>query len=87
MFYVCCMAVVLFTEYIKGLSPSALDMELRMLQIIDEDSQEDGDKRPELYSLELILDYFVHEISSKNNFEFMQALIRLFLKVLISSHL
>ncbi|XP_027113834.1 U3 small nucleolar RNA-associated protein 21 homolog isoform X1 [Coffea arabica] len=69
-----------FTDYIKSLSPSALDMELRMLQVIDDDDQE-MDKRPELYFIELLLDYFVHEISCRNNFEFIQAVIRLFLKI------
>ncbi|KDP45683.1 hypothetical protein JCGZ_17290 [Jatropha curcas] len=70
-----------FTDYIKGLSPSTLDMELRMLQIIDEDDQQDLEKRPEFVSIELLLDYFIHEISSRNNFEFIQAVIRLFLKI------
>ncbi|XP_004513123.1 U3 small nucleolar RNA-associated protein 21 homolog [Cicer arietinum] len=71
-----------FTDYIKGLSPSTLDMELRMLQIIDDDDeqQEDG-KRPELTWIEHLLDYFIFELSSRNNFEFLQAVIRLFLKI------
>ncbi|KAK9293293.1 hypothetical protein L1049_021285 [Liquidambar formosana] len=70
-----------FTDYIKGLSPSTLDMELRMLQIIDDDDQQEPDKRPELFSIELLLDYFIHEVSCRNNFEFIQAVIRLFLKI------
>lgn len=70
-----------FTDYIRSLSPSTLDMELRMLQIIDDDDQQEPEKRPELVSIELLLDYFVHEISSRNNFEFVQAVIRLFLKI------
>lgn len=65
----------------KSLSPSTLDMELRMLQIIDDGDQEELDKRPEFISIELLLDYFIHEISCRNNFEFIQAVIRLFLKV------
>lgn len=69
-----------FTDYIKGLSPSTLDMELRMLQIIDDGDQQDY-KKPELVSIEQLLDYFTHELSRKNNFEFLQAVIRLFLKV------
>ncbi|KAJ6958660.1 transducin family protein [Populus alba x Populus x berolinensis] len=68
-----------FTEYIKGLSPSNLDMELRMFQIID-DYQEELETRPEFISIEQLLDYLIHEISSRNNFEFVQAVIRLFLK-------
>ncbi|KAK4273647.1 hypothetical protein QN277_016997 [Acacia crassicarpa] len=69
-----------FTDYIKGLSPSNLDMELRMLQIVDDDDQQEY-KKPELVSIEQLLDYFIHELSCKNNFEFLQAVIRLFLKI------
>lgn len=58
-----------------------------MLQIIDDD--DDGDdndevedeKRPELVWIEQLVDYFIFELSSRNNFEFLQAVIRLFLKV------
>ncbi|WOK92769.1 WD repeat-containing protein 36 [Canna indica] len=71
-----------FTDYIKGLSPSALDLELRILQIVDEDDSEQLDeKRPELQSIGLLLDYFIHELSCRNNFEFIQAVIKLFLKI------
>ncbi|CAI0554885.1 unnamed protein product [Linum tenue] len=77
-----------FTDYIKGLSPSNLDMELRMLQIIDDndedsndDDPEDVETKPELIAIQCLFDYFIHEISSRNNFEFIQALIRLFLKI------
>ncbi|GJQ99218.1 U3 small nucleolar RNA-associated protein 21 [Tanacetum coccineum] len=69
------------TDYLKGLSPSTLDMELRMLQIIDDDDEQEPENRPELYILELVLEYLIHEISFRNNFEFIQALIRLFLKI------
>ncbi|KAK1276546.1 hypothetical protein QJS04_geneDACA004157 [Acorus gramineus] len=69
-----------FTDFIKGLSPSALDMELRLLQIIDEDLHE-SDPRPELHSIELLLDYFINEITHRNNFEFIQSVVRLFLKI------
>ncbi|XP_015881797.3 uncharacterized protein LOC107417678 [Ziziphus jujuba] len=70
-----------FTDYIKGLSPSTLDMELRMLQIIDDDDQQESEERPELHSIQMLLDYFIHEVSCRNNFEFVQAVIRLFLKI------
>ncbi|KAK6916926.1 WD40 repeat [Dillenia turbinata] len=64
-----------FTEYIK-------DMELRMLQIIDDDDdQQEFDERPELFSIELLLDYLINEVYCRNNFEFIQAVIRLFLKI------
>ncbi|KAK9106301.1 hypothetical protein Syun_022312 [Stephania yunnanensis] len=69
-----------FTDYIKTLSPSSLDMELRILQVIDDD-QQNLEKRPEIHFIELLLDYFINEISCRNNFEFIQAVIKLFLKI------
>ena len=62
-------------------------MELRILQIIDDDDQQEPEERPELHSIELLLDYFIHEISCRNNFEFVQAVIRLFLKVIVFDNL
>ncbi|XP_076941049.1 uncharacterized protein LOC143610452 [Bidens hawaiensis] len=70
-----------FTDYLKSLSSSTLDVELRMLLIIDDEDDQEPEKRPELIILERLLDYFIHEISHRNNFEFIQALIRLFLKI------
>ncbi|KAI3737322.1 hypothetical protein L2E82_27320 [Cichorium intybus] len=70
-----------FTDYLKTLSPSTLDMELRMLQIIDDDDEQEPENRPELLVLELVLEYLIHQVSHGNNFEFIQALIRLFLKI------
>ncbi|XP_010263396.1 PREDICTED: WD repeat-containing protein 36 [Nelumbo nucifera] len=70
-----------FTDYIKGVSPSTLDMELRMLQIIDDEDQQEPEKRPELFFIELLLDYFIYEISRGDNYDFIQALLRLFLKI------
>lgn len=54
-----------------------------MLQIIDndDDDMESLDERSELESIGMLLDYFIHEVSSRNNFEFIQAVIKLFLKV------
>ena len=52
-----------------------------MLQIIDDDNEQGPDTRPDLFPIELLLDYFIHETSYRNNFEFIQAAIRLFLKV------
>lgn len=56
-----------------------------MLQIIDDDDDDDDmeslDERSELESIGMLLDYFIHEVSSRNNFEFIQAVIKLFLKV------
>lgn len=52
-----------------------------MLQIIDDDDEQEPEKRQELHFIELLLDYFIHEISCRSNFEYIQALVRLFLKV------
>lgn len=72
-----------FTEYIKALSPSTLDMELRMLQIIDDKYQQEPEQRQELHYIELLLEYFAHEIACRSNFEFIQAFFKLFLKVML----
>ncbi|XP_073271083.1 U3 small nucleolar RNA-associated protein 21 homolog [Primulina huaijiensis] len=70
-----------FTDYIKGLSSSTLDMELRMLQIIDDDDEPQKSNRSKMYFIELLLDYFIQEILCRKNFEFIQAVLRLFLKI------
>lgn len=70
-----------FTDYIKGLSPSALDVELRMLQIIDDEDNQMLDDTAEVKTIGFLLDYLVHELSCKNNFEFIQAVTKLFLKI------
>ncbi|XP_073143979.1 U3 small nucleolar RNA-associated protein 21 homolog [Henckelia pumila] len=70
-----------FTDYIKGLSSSTLDMELRMLQIIDDNDEPQTSNRSKMYSIELLLDYFIQELLCRKNFEFIQAVLRLFLKI------
>lgn len=57
-----------------------------MLQIIDDDDEQEPEKRQELQFIELLVDYFIHEVSCRNNFEYIQALIRLFLKVNFCAH-
>jgi U3 small nucleolar RNA-associated protein 21 len=52
-----------------------------MLQIIDDEESEGLEQRPELQSISSLLDYFIHELSTRNNFEFVQAVLKLFLKV------
>ncbi|KAK7303554.1 hypothetical protein RJT34_14461 [Clitoria ternatea] len=71
-----------FTDYVKRFSPSTLEAELRMLQVIDDaDDQQEAEKRPQLVPIEQLLDYFIHEIPCKNNPEFLQGFLQLFLKV------
>jgi U3 small nucleolar RNA-associated protein 21 len=43
--------------------------------------EDEEEPRPELESISLLLDYFIHELSCRNNFEFVQAVLKLFLKV------
>nr|ATG70826.1 WD-40 repeat family protein [Callitropsis vietnamensis] len=69
------------TDYLKSLSPSAVDLELRMLQIIDNENITETEHAVELKGIGMLLDYFVSEVFCNNNFEFVQALIRLFLKI------
>ena len=52
-----------------------------MLQIIDDDVSENMEDKPELQDISLLLDFFIHELSCRNNFEFVQAVLKLFLKV------
>jgi U3 small nucleolar RNA-associated protein 21 len=56
-------------------------MELRLLQIIDDNESENMEDKPELQAISLLLDFFIHELSCRNNFEFVQAVLKLFLKV------
>ena len=52
-----------------------------MLQIRGDDNEQGPDTRPDLFPIELLLDCFIHKTSCRNNFEYIQAVIRLFLKV------
>lgn len=53
-----------------------------MIQMIDDEESEDLEQRPKLQSISLFLDYFIHELSCRNNnFEFVQAVMKLFIKV------
>lgn len=54
-------------------------MELRILQIVGDEDEEEPEK---LHPIELLLDYFIHETACRNNFDFVQAVIRVFLKVI-----
>ncbi|PRQ36965.1 putative small-subunit processome, Utp21 protein [Rosa chinensis] len=67
-----------FTDFIKTLAPSPLDTELRILQIVGDEDEEEPEK---LLPIELLLDYFIHETACRNNFDFVQAVIRVFLKI------
>ncbi|BBN05516.1 U3 small nucleolar RNA-associated protein 21 [Marchantia polymorpha subsp. ruderalis] len=73
-----------FVALMKSMSPSALDAEFRMLQLVDEEDEnedEDGERSKELVDIGLLMDFFAHETKANKEFEFLQALIQLFLKV------
>lgn len=74
-----------FVALMKSMSPSALDAEFRMLQLVDEEDEnedEDGERSKELVDIGLLMDFFAHETKANKEFEFLQALIQLFLKVM-----
>lgn len=56
-------------------------MELRLLQIVDNENITETEHSVELQGIGMLRDYFVNEVSCNINFEFVQALIRLFLKI------
>lgn len=59
-------------EILRKMSPSAIDLELRMMEIV-----EDLEDVPEedLEEIELLLDFLVEETKSKKNFELIQAVV------------
>ncbi|BDA46919.1 probable guanine nucleotide-binding protein subunit beta-like protein at C-terminar half [Coccomyxa sp. Obi] len=62
--------------YLRGLTPSRLDGELRAMQMIVGASSKE-----ELQDLCRLLDFLAVELAANRNFEFMQALLRLTLQV------
>uniref|UniRef100_A0A0E0HU35 Uncharacterized protein n=1 Tax=Oryza nivara TaxID=4536 RepID=A0A0E0HU35_ORYNI len=69
-----------FSQLLQSCGDTKNYMELRVLQLIDDEPQ-NLEQRPELQSISLLLDYFIHELSCRNNFEFVQAVLKLFLKI------
>ncbi|CAM6100981.1 unnamed protein product [Calypogeia fissa] len=70
---------------VKGMTPSALDAELRILQIIDDDDDEHDDdnesQSKELLDIARLMDFFTHQMAANTDFEFLQAVVQLFLKI------
>ncbi|EIE21950.1 WD40 repeat-like protein [Coccomyxa subellipsoidea C-169] len=67
-------------SYLRGLSPSKLDGELRAMQVRALPHFEPGSKE-ELQDLCRLLDFLTVELAANRNYEFMQALLRLTLQV------
>ena len=68
-------------SFLKGLSPSEIDMEFQMLRILDDLGSVDALTSKQFKLIGLVLDFLVERIQSNCDFEFVQALTRLFLKV------
>ncbi|KAH7352308.1 hypothetical protein KP509_19G039200 [Ceratopteris richardii] len=68
-------------QFLKGLSPSELDMEFQMLRMLDDSDVLDESSLKQLKEIGLILDFLIESVKAKRDFEFIQALTRLFLKV------
>jgi hypothetical protein len=61
------------------MSPSEVDAEFRIMEIVDDDIDS---RSQELQDIGMVLDFLLAELKSNNNFEFIQALMQLFLEVI-----
>jgi hypothetical protein len=61
------------------MSPSEVDGEFRVMEIVDDDIDSQSQ---ELQDIGMVLDFLLAELKSNNNFEFIQALMQLFLEVI-----
>ncbi|CAK9880713.1 unnamed protein product [Sphagnum jensenii] len=64
--------------HIKSMSPSEVDAEFRVMEIVDDDIDSQSQ---ELQDIGMVLDFLLAELKSNNNFEFIQALMQLFLEI------
>ena len=65
-------------KYLRGLSPSAIDLELSMMEIVEDE----GDVQEEdLVEVELLLQFLTVETAAKRDFEFLQAILHRVLAV------
>ena len=65
-------------DHLKGITASEVDASLRMMQIVDDDVMIHEE---ELQEIGMMLDFLLGELLSMKNFQFIQALLQLFLKV------
>jgi hypothetical protein len=66
---------------LRGMAPSAVDSELRAMEIVNLESEVDED---EVRDVGLLLDFITHELAAKRNFELIQALLNVALKVRVT---
>lgn len=69
-----------FTRLLRGLSPSALDGEVRAMQVLPVEGEED-ESAAEVEDVRQLLLYLLAELSANRNYEFVQALLKLVLQV------
>ncbi|KAI5080871.1 hypothetical protein GOP47_0004054 [Adiantum capillus-veneris] len=67
--------------FLKGLSPSEVDLEFQMLRVVDDLESMDESRGKQLQEIGLMLDFLTEAVSSRRDFEFVHGLTRLFLKV------
>lgn len=65
-----------FVGLLRKMAPTQLDAEIRALETFAETASED-----DLAPLEALMDFFEHELSAHRNYEFVHALLRVFLEV------
>ncbi|KAG0564859.1 hypothetical protein M758_8G142100 [Ceratodon purpureus] len=65
-------------DHLKSISPSEVDATLRMMQIVDEDASAHPE---ELQEISMVMDFLLAELVMMQNFQFIQALLQVFLKV------
>lgn len=65
-------------DHLKAISPSEVDASLRMMQIVDEDVSAHPE---ELQEIGMVMDFLLAELMMMQNFQFVQALLQVFLKI------
>ena len=65
-------------DHLKSISPSEVDASLRMMQIVDEDASAHPE---ELQEIGMLMDFLLAELTMMQNFQFIQALLQVFLKI------
>lgn len=65
-------------DHLKTISPSEVDASLRMMQIVDEDASSHPE---ELLEIGMVMDFLLAELLMMKNFQFIQAILQVFLKI------
>lgn len=65
-------------DHLKTISPSEVDAALRMMQIVDEDTSSHPE---ELQEIGMVMDFLLAELLMMKNFQFIQAILQVFLKI------